>query len=537
MPHLRALAGLVRQIEHRAGVAVCHQGQPGQRYFVVERGALRATRVDPEGRAVEVRRMGPGDAFGETSLLLGDTRDATVECIQDTVLLYIKKEDFDRLLEAEPRIERALRMRPEVAERRRYPRFSWLEEGELPIKVLHRHPAVLVPGLLIPVVITLVMPLTGALVLASWGSLALALGLILALIPFGFSLYTYIDWRNDVYIVTNRRVVHRERTGLVREHFSAAPLHAIQDVQQVQVGILARFCGFGDVIIETAGEAGQVVFRSIPDPGQVRDAIFGQIERTRAWMRAEERAAIRQVMYRYFLGKEEEETTETPPQAPEAPPRVRGRLLASLTILRSLFPSTWHREGTTVTWRKHWVALIRTIGLPVLISILISMIILVVATKAQDMRAFAIVLYALAMFILVPWALWRYEDWQNDFYQATATRIVHVERLPFFLREIRREASLEQVTNVRFDQSFWGRILKYGDVIVETAAPAGTFHFQMVSRPQDVQAEIFAHIEAARRRRQEQEAERQRAGLLDWFSVYDEIRRTAPPPSGEQEPE
>ena len=66
--------------------------------------------------------------------------------------------------------------------------------------------------------------------------------------------------------------------------------------------------------------------------------------------------------------------------------------------------------------------------------------------------------------------------------------------------------------------------------------PAGTFHFRMVHRPRAVQAEIFAHIEAARGRQQEQELERRRAEMLDWFSIYDEMRqsRPLPPPQDEE---
>jgi uncharacterized membrane protein YdbT with pleckstrin-like domain len=139
------------------------------------------------------------------------------------------------------------------------------------------------------------------------------------------------------------------------------------------------------------------------------------------------------------------------------------------------------------------------------------------------------------MFIIIPWFLWRFEDWQNDFFQVTATRIIQVDRSPLLLREQRREAALEQVTNVRFDQGLLGRILRYGDVFVETAAPAGTFHFQRVSRPQEVQREIFAHIEAARRRRQDEEARQRRLEMLEWLSAYDELRRSPRPVSSEEE--
>ncbi|HIQ02174.1 MAG TPA: cyclic nucleotide-binding domain-containing protein [Anaerolineales bacterium] len=530
-PQLRALAGLVKEMECRVGRVLCRQGEPGRRYFIVVEGALRVTRVDAAGRVLAVRQLQPGDGFGETSLLLGDVRDATVECIRDSRLLYIEREDFDRVLEADPRIERRLRMRPDVAERRRYPRFAWLEEGELPVKVLRKHPAVLLPGLVVPGFLLFLLLLGGILASSRWGTTALAVGLALALVPLGFCGYLIINWRDDIYVVTNRRVVHRERTKLVQEQISAVPLQAIQDVQQLRVGIAARIWEFGDLIIETAGGMGQVVFRGIPSPASVQEAIFVQRERMQAMTRAAERAAIQEIMRRHFFGEEEEEAREPRPPAPLAQPRrMRGCLLLPFRLFSYL--SGWHQEGATVTWRKHWIALLRSLGLPILIFILITAVVLVTAAAGQLLQQIW-PLYALAIFIILPWALYQFEDWQNDLYQVTATRVVHVEQLPLLLREERREASLEQITNVRSEQSFWGRLLGYGDVIVETAAPAGTFHFRMVSRPQEVQAEVFAHIDAARRRRQEQEAERHRAELLDWFSVYDEIQRAMP--SGQEE--
>jgi uncharacterized membrane protein YdbT with pleckstrin-like domain len=526
---LRALSGLTHEGEYRPGEVVCRQGQPGQRYFVVEQGTLRVTRVDTEGRVLEVRDLNAGEAFGETSLLLGDVHDATVEATERTLVLYLEKADFDGLLDAEPSIDRALRMREDVAERRAYPRFSWLEEGELPIKVLHKHPAALVPSLFIPGLIGLILVLSSLLAARLWGPLALAAGLVLAFIPFAVSLYGYIDWYNDLYIVTNRRVAHQERVGLVREHFSAAPLHAIQDIQQVQEGPVARFWQYGDIIIETAGGAGQVVFRNIPRPGDVRTAIFDERARTQALVRVQERDAIRQAVDRYF--RDEAAAPQRPAEEPQAQLPARGCMAIPVAMLRSFVPRSWHREGDTVTWRKHWVALARAAGAPLALALTLTGIAVLVAVQAQHFRAQTVVLYALAAFFLIPWLMWKFDDWQNDFYRVTSTRVIHVERLPLFLREERREASLEQVTNVRFDQSFWGKILKYGDVTVETAAPAGTFHFRMVHRPRAVQAEIFAHIEAARGRQQEQELERRRAEMLDWFSIYDEMRQSRPLPS------
>ncbi len=85
--------------------------------------------MDTEGRTAEVRRLSAGEVFRETSLLLGDVHDVTVEVLEPTTVWYLEREEFEKLLATDPSILRALQMRPDVAERRRYPRFRWLKAG------------------------------------------------------------------------------------------------------------------------------------------------------------------------------------------------------------------------------------------------------------------------------------------------------------------------------------------------------------------------------------------------------------------------
>ncbi len=534
-PQLRRLAPLVKEVPYPARETVCRQGEQGLRYYIIMKGAVRVTRVDPEGRVAEVRQLAAGEAFGETSLLLGDVRDATVETVEETVFLCIDKEDFDRLLAADPSIERALQMRPDVAERRRYPRFPWLEEGELPLKVLRKHPFAFLDRAILSVITFLLLVVVGGVFLivgAGKGAFRIA-GWMLVMgsaVPLVSILYFYIDWRNDIYVLTNRRVVHRERVGalLIRENFSSAPLQAIQNVQVSQIGPTGRILKFGDLVIETAGAAGHVVFRDIPDPWSVQRAILEQQARARSLVRIQEREAIRRAVRHHFLF-EGEEAGGTPPAAP--PSARRG----CFWWVRYVIPPSWQREGATVTWRRHWITLLGAVWVPALVIAGTSLIAVLMARLAPQLSPTVALLYALAMFFSLPWFLWKFEDWQNDFLQVTSTRIVQVDRLPLFLREQRREANLEQVTNVRFEQGILGKILRYGDVFVETAAPAGTFHFQKVSRPQEVQREIFAHIEAARRLRQEEEARQRRTEMLDWLAAYDELRRSSLPESSSGE--
>jgi uncharacterized membrane protein YdbT with pleckstrin-like domain len=540
-PQLRALANIVQRVEYGPGLTVYNQGQAGHEFFVVETGILRVVHVDIEGKVLEVRQLRPGDAFGETSLLLGDVRDATVEAVHPATLLRIEKEDFDRLLEEEPRTEAALNMRPDIKERRQYPQFSWLDEGELPVRVMHKHPVVLITPLLLPIILDLIL-LSASLVARSlWGDPIMFVGLLLMIFPTGAGIYFYIDWRNDVYAVTNHRVIHMERIGLFRESFAAAPLHAVEDVQQIHAGPLARIFDFGDLIMETAGEMGQVVFRSVPNLAEVRNIVFEQAERNRARSRVDERGAIRKALRHHFVGEEDAaqvlETDSEDHLQEEETEETKGwrRLLNGARLLQHLLPPTWQRAGDTITWRKHWSALIRPLTPPLLILGTTTVLILIVSSRMPDLTLRLLFPYALDIVIMVPWLLWQFENWQNDFYQITPHRLIHVDRLPFYLREERREASLEKITSVRFEQSVLGRFLAFGNVFVETHAEEGGFDLMSVKNPQKVQSEIFSRMEAYRRRRTEQEAQRHQRELLDWFSVYDEIRRTHTPSTDQEE--
>jgi CRP-like cAMP-binding protein len=78
---LKAVAKLVGRVLYPAGSEICRQGQLGLTAYFVESGELRVLYIDPQGIEHEVGRLGPGDYFGETSLMLGEPRDATIQVV------------------------------------------------------------------------------------------------------------------------------------------------------------------------------------------------------------------------------------------------------------------------------------------------------------------------------------------------------------------------------------------------------------------------------------------------------------------------
>ena len=83
------LAGRLATVEVRAGVDVVRQGEPGDCFYIVEKGRLE-TLID----GTPIRELGPGDSFGEIALLRDVPRTATVRATDDAVLASLTQNDF-----------------------------------------------------------------------------------------------------------------------------------------------------------------------------------------------------------------------------------------------------------------------------------------------------------------------------------------------------------------------------------------------------------------------------------------------------------
>ena len=532
---LRAISKLVKQEERPAGAVVGRQGEPGQTAYIVESGELHIRLVDSQGIERVVTSLGPGDFFGEASLLLGEPRDATVEVAQDATLLSLSKEAFDVLLDERPDILRNLEMRPDVRQKREAAlvHFKWLDDGEVVVMSEHRHDALFFRSLVVPCFSILVFLIAGwYLSSISEMMLPLIVGWALCAVVLVFIVYLFMDHRDDRYIVTNKRVARREHSPLGRESRVDAPLHTIQDIQESQIGMLAQVFHFGDLIIETAGERGHVAFREIPNPDGVREIIFEQIRRAKSQAKVAERDAIRDDLREYFGIQVREEEIPAPlpsSEAEESRRNILRLLFLPVQVVSYFLPRLRDEQGDTITWRKHWIALIKPIALPTILMFVFTIGAIALLILYHTNLTPTLIGYGTSLVILFPWWLWKFDDWQNDIYQVTYTRIIDVERLPFYLREDRREASLGVIQNVQFEvPGALAKFLNYGSVTIETAG-VGAFTFDLVKDPSGVQAEIFRRMEAFRKSQAQTAAEQHRQELLDWFAVYDQLREAATP--------
>lgn len=101
--HLARIADAAEEIELPAERPVVRQGEVGTGFYLVVSGGVRVVR---DGEVLA--RLGPGEFFGELSVLDGQPRIAQVVTDEPTTCLAIASWDFERLLLAEPALTVAI---------------------------------------------------------------------------------------------------------------------------------------------------------------------------------------------------------------------------------------------------------------------------------------------------------------------------------------------------------------------------------------------------------------------------------------------
>jgi MFS family permease len=88
-PTLEALAASLTRLEVPAGETIFHQGDHGDRFYIVDSGEIE---IEIDGREANV--LGPGDHFGEIALLRDIPRTATARARKETQLYALDRDAF-----------------------------------------------------------------------------------------------------------------------------------------------------------------------------------------------------------------------------------------------------------------------------------------------------------------------------------------------------------------------------------------------------------------------------------------------------------
>jgi CRP/FNR family cyclic AMP-dependent transcriptional regulator len=79
-------------------------GDAGDAMYVIDVGGVRISITDADGVVVTLAELGPGDFFGEMSMLDGQGRSATATATENARLAKLTRDDFLSFIKSDPRI-------------------------------------------------------------------------------------------------------------------------------------------------------------------------------------------------------------------------------------------------------------------------------------------------------------------------------------------------------------------------------------------------------------------------------------------------
>jgi uncharacterized membrane protein YdbT with pleckstrin-like domain len=152
-------------------------------------------------------------------------------------------------------------------------------------------------------------------------------------------------------------------------------------------------------------------------------------------------------------------------------------------------------EALVLDLRPHWIALVMP-GLETLV--ILAAAILALTYMPDDWPTWvrwAVVVAAVALFAWRP--LRRIVAWATSHFVVTTDRVIH--RAGWFAKRS-MEIPLENISDVRFNQTVFERAIGAGDLTLESPGTFGQENFSDVRRPERVQKTIYEMNEANRRR-------------------------------------
>ncbi|OGO25564.1 MAG: hypothetical protein A2W33_05395 [Chloroflexi bacterium RBG_16_52_11] len=509
----------LERVEAPKNDSILLEGEEGNGFYLVFKGGVKLSR-HVEGADQTMGILGSGEYFGEEALLLNRLNPLTVTSLSEpAIVLRLSPDDFFEIVAEHPQVYKDLNSTIESRHLAEIKNFDWIGEEETVTMIVRKHVFFFLRSLLIPVL------LAGLSLFGLYYSLihlelaATDLLVVFSLMGLFFSaflgVWNYLNWENDYYILTNQRVVWLERVIILYYSRREARLPQILAVN-VSSSFFGRLIGYGNVEVRTF--TGAIHMKKASHPYRFASFIEDAQGRARETQKKYE-AENKDKVLRQTLGMEKSEKPEPQSvttgegEAASKPkrPNVFRQTLDTFMQIRFV-------QGAVITYRKHWMLLLKKSFLPLLFLIGFTILVVFLARAGLLMGSCFPALGALLYLGIFLWWLYIYLDWSNDIYQLTPDQILDVKRKPLG-EEIKKTAPLESILSLEHTrEGIVQLIFNYGNVISNVGQ--AQFIFSGVKNPDEVQQEIASYIEALRRKKEEDENLRERENMLDWLSSY-----------------
>lgn len=414
-------------------------------------------------------------------------------------------------------------------------RPQWLNPGETIMLQTRRHWWVVVRNIVVPMMVLV------ALVIASFIAQTTFLRLLIiggaVALTGSWMLYVFFDWRNDWLVITDERVLRVEQQVA---RFSIQTMEVgLLSVQAVSATLrpgdpMARVLRYGDVVINTAGSAGNIMMDFVPNPSSIKDYVFHQRE---IKMRAQGYAVSGQ-QPQTPGGMEAQEQAQNPNAFSEDD---SGGHLSPAVGGGGLFTMRYINKRGEMVYRRHLIIWAVKVSFPIGMFF-IALLVLLLGNSWEWLAQFGAVKNIGAVIAMIFAALWFYLadwDWRNDLYIIGDNVITLLYRSPLLLQFREDQVLIQRIHNIEAETTGLLRsLLDYGDVRVLLLGDEQPKVFRDVPSPVSVREEISRRQRIAAEAAQQAEQDRQMEALMarmqaQGFGVVAQNAAPQPNPTGQ----
>jgi hypothetical protein len=514
LEQIRWLAERFVKSAYEPDQVVFSQGDSAQGFFIVYSGKFGISDSD-QGEEGQVRALSSGDFFGEEALMYDDQEHYSIKALENAELIRMQADDFTLFLNNYPHIQSRLN---DTARSRRSAdvRFdAWMQPDEVVNFMVRRHWIFLVAGLILPVIfVGLSAAFLGVAFYIDVNWVKVLAG-VFVFFSLAYGLWKALDWGNDYYIVTNKRVVALEKVIALYDSRTEAPLTSVLS-NDVTRSLLGQILNYGDVSVRTY--MGMITMRGADKPYELVHFIESykrlatRIDKEQELKNIEKtvREARRKVSQPLSW-----ETIDAQPVS-KAVPSMTSASKTALNI-RTLTKMRFE-VGDVITYRRHWYNLIARTWWIILLMILVAGLTAWLTANAMPPLV-GCSLSGLAEAILIVTLIYNVWDWANDIFQLTKTQIIDIDKKP--LGEEKKKTAPLDAPDMRIEHvrpNLIANILNFGNVLVYVGQTP--FNLEGVFNPDQVHQEVAARREALLYQKTQSTESRERERLLNYMTAF-----------------
>lgn len=515
---LSILADKTEVVFFKLGEMVYLEGASAKYLYILFEGEVEVLKEERHA-LVKKNHLYAGDLLGEDTLTRRQLRQTSVRALEDTLLIRISMPVLARFIQRNPNLRGDFQFVASFYELL-IKRSARLDFGPEAIYYIGQpHGLYLVVKTFLMLALTLLVG-TGIYFLQSAGvvSSGPAFWMIgaAALIFVLWFIWNFLEWTNDLYFFTDRRVISQEQGIFLYEGREETPMDMIISLSS-RASFLGRQYSFGDLFIKTF--TGSLRLKNVQRVEQTRSYLDYLIEKSRTSKRREEKRDFANYLNQRKGGAEGGDFHVNTNE-----PTATGAYIHSTSFIQRLL-GLKHTQGDTVIYRTHWLFLVRKTIFPFLISTSLVLLLVYLNSSAARMLESQF-LFGLLLLLLAAAGLWwfyQYLDWRNDQYIITSDQLIDINRKPLG-REDRRTAPLENIQSIRYQRlGVPGLLFNFGTVYVKVGNE--DFTFDNVYHPLEIQQTLFAYLERADLIEKRATLAEQQRQMLDWMDTYQQFAR------------